>query len=88
MDWSRVSMTGLQSVCAQLLRSDDGVCLPLCIIELGDLLFEMLRTWTVIVRANNLFYVYIYTHKDHIELLSITGGSLVRVHCTETSSKN
>jgi len=33
-------MAGLQRVCAQLLPSDDGVCLPLCIIELGGLLFE------------------------------------------------
>jgi hypothetical protein len=28
----------------------------------------------IIVRANNLFYIYIYTHTDHIEPLSITGG--------------
>lgn len=88
MDWPRVSMTGLQRVCAQLLLSDDGVCLPLCIIEIGDLLFEKFRTWTIIVRANNLFYVYIYTHMDHVEPLSVTGGGLFRENCTETSSKN
>lgn len=58
-------MAGLQRVCAQLLPSDDGVCLPLCIIELGGLLFEKSHTCTVIVRANNLFY----THTDHMEAL-------------------
>jgi hypothetical protein len=81
-------MAGLQRVCTQLLPSDEGVCLPLCIIEIGSLLFEKFRTWTIIVRANDLFYIYIYTHTDHVEPLSVTGGKVFRTHCTETSSKN